>query len=178
MSWRIAPLPVQSSATSAGAPATSPRSVRASNSGKPTNSLLFCLVMKGTWPYGQFVLFLAFNANISSIFFTVSYRMDTPWFALSQKQLCLKTAVTSNYLRFLASLRIRIRDPVPFWPLDSGSGSGMKNPDIISESLKTILWVKILNSLMRIRDPWWKKLGSGMEKFGSGINIPDTQHWW
>jgi hypothetical protein len=37
-------------------------------------------------------------------------------------------------------LRIRIRDPVPFWPLDpesgmgkkSGSGSGMNNPDHIS----------------------------------------------
>ncbi len=39
-SWRIAPLLVQSSATSAGAPATSPRSVRASNSGKPTHSIL------------------------------------------------------------------------------------------------------------------------------------------
>ncbi len=30
---------------------------------------------------------------------------------------------------------------------------------------------------MRIRDPGWKKSGSGMEKFGSGINIPDPQHW-
>ncbi len=41
-------------------------------------------------------------------------------------------------------------DPVPFWPLDPGSGmgknqdpgsgSGMNNPDQISESLKTIFW--------------------------------------
>jgi hypothetical protein len=34
----------------------------------------------------------------------------------------------------------------------SGSGSGMNNPDHISDSLETIFWVKILNSLMRIRD--------------------------
>jgi hypothetical protein len=29
---------------------------------------------------------------------------------------------------------------------------------------------------MRIRDPGWKKFGSGIEKYGSGINIPDPQH--
>jgi hypothetical protein len=47
-----------------------------------------------------------------------------------------------------------------------GSGSGMNNPDHISESLKTIFWVKILNSLMWIRDPGWKisDRGSEMEK--------------
>jgi hypothetical protein len=52
-------------------------------------------------------------------------------------------------------LRIRIRDPVPFSPLDPGSGivkkikirfrdpeSGMNIPDHISESLETIFWVK------------------------------------
>jgi hypothetical protein len=60
-------------------------------------------------------------------------------------------------------LRIRIRDPVPFRPLDLGSGIGKKQdpdpgsgsgtniPDHISESIKTIFWVKILNSLMRMR---------------------------
>jgi hypothetical protein len=61
---------------------------------------------------------------------------------------------------------LRIRDPVPFRPLDLGSGmgkktgseSGMNNPDHISESLET----------MRIRDPGWKK-------FGSWIIIPDPQ---
>jgi hypothetical protein len=41
---------------------------------------------------------------------------------------------------------------------------------------------------MRIRDPVWKKFGFemenirigdlGMEKIGSGINIPDPQHWF
>jgi hypothetical protein len=31
---------------------------------------------------------------------------------------------------------------------------------------------------MRIRDPEWRQFGSGMEKkVGSGINIPDPQHW-
>ncbi len=30
---------------------------------------------------------------------------------------------------------------------------------------------------MRIRDPGWEKFGSGKEKFGSGINIPDPLHW-
>jgi hypothetical protein len=35
-------------------------------------------------------------------------------------------------------------------------GSGMNNPDHISESLATIFGLKYLNSLMRIRDPGWK----------------------
>ncbi len=29
---------------------------------------------------------------------------------------------------------------------------------------------------MRIRNPGCKQFGSGMEKVGSGINIPDPQH--
>jgi hypothetical protein len=44
----------------------------------------------------------------------------------------------------------------------SGSGSGMNNPDHISESLETILWVKILKFFDA--DP-----GSGMKKFCFGI---------
>jgi hypothetical protein len=47
----------------------------------------------------------------------------------------------------------------------SGSGSGMNNPDHISESLETIFWVKIFIFFEA-------GLGSGMEKFGSRINIP------
>jgi hypothetical protein len=39
----------------------------------------------------------------------------------------------------------------------SGTGSGMNNPDHISESLETLSWVENLNCLMRIRDPGWKK---------------------
>jgi hypothetical protein len=58
------------------------------------------------------------------------------------------------------------------WTRDSdpGSGSGMNNPDHISESLETIVWVKIL---MLILDPGWKNSDQG-----SGINIPDPQHRW
>jgi hypothetical protein len=63
----------------------------------------------------------------------------------------------------------------------SGSGSGMNNPDHVSESLETTFWVKIHRFFdadpdsgsgiwnLLTRDPGWKK-------FGSGINIPDTQH--
>ncbi len=79
-------------------------------------------------------------------------------------------------------LRIRIRDWVPFWPLDPGSGMGeSQHPDpgwttriIFFRALETIVLLfcglKYLNSLMRIRDPGWKKVGSG-------INIPDPPHW-
>jgi hypothetical protein len=59
----------------------------------------------------------------------------------------------------------------------SGSGSGMKNPDHISERLKKHLWglKKFFKSLMRIRDPGWKKIGPGMGK--SRIRDLDPQHW-
>ncbi len=46
--------------------------------------------------------------------------------------------------------------------------------DHISESLETIFWVKILKFFDSDADP---DPGSGMEKFGSGINIPDSHHW-
>ncbi len=49
----------------------------------------------------------------------------------------------------------------------SGSGSGMKNTDHISESLETIFWVKIRKFFDA--DP-------GRKKFGFGIDIPDPQH--
>jgi hypothetical protein len=49
----------------------------------------------------------------------------------------------------------------------SGSGSGMNNPDHISESLETIFWGKLLKFFDA--DP-------GLKKFGSGINIQDQQH--
>jgi hypothetical protein len=65
-----------------------------------------------------------------------------------------------------------------FDPLDPGcvkkSGSGMNNSDHISESSETVFWVKILKFFDA--DPGYKKFGSGMEKFGSGINIPVPQH--
>jgi hypothetical protein len=60
-------------------------------------------------------------------------------------------------------------------------GSGMNNPDHISESLETIFWVNILKFFdadpgsgmekIWIRDPGWKKFGSGMEK----IRIQDRE---
>jgi hypothetical protein len=40
----------------------------------------------------------------------------------------------------------------------SGSGSGMNNPDHISDSLETIFWVKILKFFDA--DLGWKKFGS------------------
>jgi hypothetical protein len=75
-------------------------------------------------------------------------------------------------------------DPVPVLSLHAGSGMGpdpgsvsvMKNSDHISESLKTIFWVKILkffdadpdlgSRIFMTLDPGWKKSGSG---------IPDPQ---
>jgi hypothetical protein len=54
---------------------------------------------------------------------------------------------------------------------DPRSGFGVNNPDHISECLEAIFWVKILKFFdadpgsgmerIRIRDPGWKKLGSG-----------------
>jgi hypothetical protein len=53
----------------------------------------------------------------------------------------------------------------------SRSGSGMNIPDHISESLETIFCLKILKLFDTDPDP-----GSGMEKFGSRINILYPQH--
>ncbi len=65
-----------------------------------------------------------------------------------------------------------IRDPGWVKNLDPGSGTGMNNPDHISESLNTFFWVKILKFFVvdlgsgmgkiRIRDPGWEKVGSGI----------------
>jgi hypothetical protein len=57
---------------------------------------------------------------------------------------------------------VKNQDPYP------DPGSGMNNPDHISESLETMFWVKILKFCDA--DP-----GSVMEKFGSGINISDPR---
>ncbi len=63
------------------------------------------------------------------------------------REICVKGPSGEGGEEWVAVLRIRIRDPVPFLPLDpgsgmgkkSGSGSGMNNPDHISESLETIV---------------------------------------
>ncbi len=68
-------------------------------------------------------------------------------------------------------LRIRIRDPVPFFTPGSGMGTPGWTIRIIniSQSLKKLfLRLKYLNSLMRIRNPWWKI-------HWSGIRIPDPR---
>jgi hypothetical protein len=78
------------------------------------------------------------------------------------------------------TINIIVADPDPGWVgIKSGSGSGMNNPDHISESLETFFGVKILKFFDA--DP-----GSRMEKIrirdgknsdqGSGITIPDPQH--
>jgi hypothetical protein len=64
----------------------------------------------------------------------------------------------------------------------SRSGSGMSIPDHISESLKTIYGLKILKFFEVDPGPGSGIFltlapGSGREKFGSGINTPDPQHW-
>jgi hypothetical protein len=73
---------------------------------------------------------------------------------------------------------LRIRDPVPFWPLDPGSGmskksgfgSGMNYPDHISESLETMLWVKILIFSDADPESFWPWIWNpGWKKFGYGI---------
>jgi hypothetical protein len=53
----------------------------------------------------------------------------------------------------------------------------MNIPDYSSESFRA---KKNLNSLIRIHTGIRNlfDLGSGMEKFGSGLNIPDQQHWF
>jgi hypothetical protein len=63
--------------------------------------------------------------------------------------------------------------------MKSVSGSGMNNPDHISERLVTIFWVKMLKFFDA--DPGWKKFGSdiqnlGWKKYGSRITITDPQY--
>jgi hypothetical protein len=52
-----------------------------------------------------------------------------------------------------------------------------ENSRLFFRELRNIISAKkYLNSFMRIGDPEFFDPGSGMEKFGSGINIPDPQH--
>jgi hypothetical protein len=70
-------------------------------------------------------------------------------------------------------LRIRIPDPVPGFAV--GKKIRIRSRDEPQpESLETIFWVKLLKSLMRIRDG--KNSDPGWNKFGSGLNIPDPQY--
>jgi hypothetical protein len=66
---------------------------------------------------------------------------------------------------------------------NSGSGSVMNNPDHISERLETVFRVKILKFFdadpesgmgkVRIRDPGWKKIGTGIpDKHPGSATLP------
>jgi hypothetical protein len=58
---------------------------------------------------------------------------------------------------------------------DPDPASGMNIPDHISESLETIFGLKIIrcgSGIFFTLDPGWKNSDPG-----SGINIPDPQHW-
>jgi hypothetical protein len=60
----------------------------------------------------------------------------------------------------------------------SRSGSGMNNPDHNSESLETIFWVKLLESLdADLGSEMKTTLDTGWKIFGSRIDILDPQHW-
>ncbi len=109
---------------------------------------------------------------------SISYRKQPISQSTNNTVATVRAKFSANIRPFCAHLtvlRIRIRDLVLFLPLDPGSGMNILYQ--FSESLETVFWVKnYLNSLIRIRiwnlfDP-----GSGMEKFGSGTNIPDPQH--
>jgi hypothetical protein len=59
------------------------------------------------------------------------------------------------------------------------SRSVMNIPGHISESIETIFWVKLkINLIILCGSGIWNLFdpGSGMEEFGSGINIMDPQH--
>ncbi len=86
---------------------------------------------------------------------------------------------------FDAVLRIRIRDPVPFWPICPGSGMGRKPVSgsgirdeqpgsYFLEFRNHFFGLQYSNSLLRIRDEKNSDPGFGTEKFG--IHIPDPQH--
>jgi hypothetical protein len=60
----------------------------------------------------------------------------------------------------------------------SGSGSGIRDeqPGSYFLELRNLFWVKILQFFEA--DPGWKNSDPGWKKVGTGINIPDPQHWF
>ncbi len=76
---------------------------------------------------------------------------ETNWRCISQRSSLIFEGAINTCVLYTV-LRIRIRDPVPFWPLDPGSGlvfSGSWISDLgpgsqthIFDSLVTIFWVK------------------------------------
>jgi hypothetical protein len=61
----------------------------------------------------------------------------------------------------------------------SGSGSGIQiryeQPESYFQELRNHFFCKILKFFNA--DPGWKNSDPGWKKFGSGIKIPDQQHW-
>jgi hypothetical protein len=73
-----------------------------------------------------------------------------------------------------------IRDPGWVKNQDPDPGSRMNIPNHISETLETVFWIKILKFFYADADAdpiIFLILDSGWKKFGSGINIPDPQHY-
>ncbi len=100
----------------------------------------------------------------NKFFFFLSFLPITFWshiYIIFQRWKVVKKSQNSTGTNKGSSvLRIRIRDWVLFWPLDPG-------------------WKKVS---IRIRDPGWRQFESGIRDGkksdpGSGINIPDPQHW-
>jgi hypothetical protein len=103
------------------------------------------------------------------------------------KEIMCSGLINKETMWLLAVLRLRIRDPEPFGSLDPGSGmdkksgSGSRMPQIICPRAKKQFYgLKCLHFFMRIRDrkesdpgsemgkirirdPRWKKFGSGNE---------------
>jgi len=79
-----------------------------------------------------------------------------------------QTSFVTEVCTFTWIPALRILDPVPFYPLDRGCVKS-QDPDeqprsYFRELRNHFFWLKYLNSLMRIRDPGWKKIGSGIQE--------------
>jgi hypothetical protein len=89
-----------------------------------------------------------------------------------------------------AVLRIRIQDPVLFYPLDRGSGMNFSGSRILDpgsfwlwniRSNKKVSLHSTFQVGSGIRDEKMFGSGSGMRKWSdpdTGCFIPDPQHWW
>jgi hypothetical protein len=101
------------------------------------------------------------------LFFSIRYQEN--WnkseFKINVNETSLNTSGSYEKL-FYVVLRIQIRDPVPFWPLELGYGMGKyQNPDQDTGLTTRIIFPRAAG----IRD------GKTSDPV-SGINIPDTQH--
>jgi hypothetical protein len=79
----------------------------------------------------------------------------------------LRFLISFECMYFRKVLRIRIRDPVLFSPQDPVPGSGMEK----SADLGSGMYIPDLVNPW-VRDPGWKKVGSGILDPGSWIRYP------